>query len=449
MPDIFDQAASQTAAPPSSSPAQADIFDQAAIPQKSFSERIGERIGQNVNAPAHLLNHLPDIMQSVFKGEGNPIARGHNPLMGAALVTKKAVTDLFQEYKDDPAKLVGDIITIHATHGLGEEGEAAQASKRPIPAPAEAASKAGSLATDAVKVVSPTLARYVEAIRDGNFGKMVPERLQALDDIQAHWTGKKILPESLPPAPKPPGVPPEAIPQTGGVTWGQPGQGPLDLRGKMIPQGSPSAYENVQALRTPLTTERAMAARTAETSVATPAATAPSAQFPPRGPAGKFQYTPGTPAATGAPARPSFDIRGITRDIDEDKAIEDAMRADLEKHANISRIQSNREFAAGHSMDVPKGVQIEQAKNALMGGKLADIGAPNLASPGEPVELPTGLKLFKSGGEWFAKGGQWAKNNWTRVTASDLKSALSSTSQAAQPDLTEALQRSLGAARKK
>jgi hypothetical protein len=166
--------------------------------------------------------------------------------------------------------------------------------------------------------------------------------------------------------------------------------------------------------------------------------------FPPRGPVGKFQYDPARIPAKYQPPS-SFDTNGITRDIDEDKAIQDAMRTDLGRHGMIARMQESREFSAGHSMDTPKGVLQEQASNTLAAPALVDAGAPNIGSATEPVEFINGAKAYKSGGKWILKDG----SQWRAVGKQELKNvvtasrATSASSAQGSDDLTDLLQKSL------
>lgn len=162
--------------------------------------------------------------------------------------------------------------------------------------------------------------------------------------------------------------------------------------------------------------------------------------FPPPGPKGKFQYDPNRfnqPGRGGTGA--TFDTNGIMRDIDEDNAIEDAMRADLGKHGYISRIQQNREFAAGHSMDTPKGTLQEQAQNTRSGAALVDAGVQNMGSPIEPIEFLNNVKGFKLHGRWLMRQG----DDWVGVTNQEMKNAItgaagsSASSGSASQDLTD------------
>jgi hypothetical protein len=153
----------------------------------------------------------------------------------------------------------------------------------------------------------------------------------------------------------------------------------------------------------------------------------PASNFPPPGPRTKFTYDPAkVPTGPRTPRGPSFDT-------DTDAAIEDAMRADLARHGTIAKVQAGREAAANNTVDVPKGTQVQQAKNTQLGPQLADLGASSIGSPSEPVEFVAGQKAFKSGGQWFVKGGDYPADSWTRVSNSQFRSTLEGLNKTAAP----------------
>jgi len=117
-----------------------DIFDQAAAtPQKDFSGRVGDRIRQNVNAPAHMLIGLNDAVKSAIKDPSSVFDKDASMKnLGNALGSVAGIPQrLYQEYRSDPANLVGDIITARAFKDVGGEGEATSAPNvaKPMAAP--------------------------------------------------------------------------------------------------------------------------------------------------------------------------------------------------------------------------------------------------------------------------------------------------------------------------
>ena len=208
-----------------------DIFDQAAAtPQKDFSGRVGDRIRQNVNAPAHMLIGLNDAVKSAIKDPSSVFDKDASMKnLGNALGSVAGIPQrLYQEYRSDPANLVGDIITARAFKDVGGEGAATSAPNvaKPMAATAKTTAAKPGMMTNAIGVVSPKLANMIEAAESGKWQGLLPDRAVRLLNLFKSGDGGVPAPPAL--TPKPPAFTP----------------GPQELRGL-----TPEAIQ-AQALRT-------------------------------------------------------------------------------------------------------------------------------------------------------------------------------------------------------
>jgi hypothetical protein len=241
MADIFDQAATAQAAPPTG-----DIFDQAAKPQKDFQSRIADRIQGNFENTGHMILAIPDAIDQVMSqakaGTNLPASAADVPAyVGRAFekggtAVASMVGKLLKDYSDDPANLVGDIVTAKAFKGVGEEpgvGSSAGAGTKALDTvkslPQRAANIPGPV-TDAAGLLSPKLARMMQSVQAGNWEGLLPDRM--VHAINLAKAASKSAPEATPaetpnvygtpraqwgqtvpreaPAPTPEGTPPSA-----------------------------------------------------------------------------------------------------------------------------------------------------------------------------------------------------------------------------------------------
>lgn len=163
----------------------------------NFAQRAGDRMQQNLN-PNNVADGITHLIDSVHGGAPDTRLRD---------VPGKVKDSLVSNYSD-PANIVGDVGAAALMGPLGEEGAATEGARIARPrisaAPAETTAATGRLG------------RLVGVAKDevnipfvGKVGKYAKA-----------WQG----PEA-----------PASIPSTNGVEWGSGGQGPVDLRGKMIP----------------------------------------------------------------------------------------------------------------------------------------------------------------------------------------------------------------------
>ena len=200
------------------------------VPQAMQS---GGKLYQDPNAPPNTLGDMADVALQGLKG----IAQISAPGIAASLINKTApglaaklqqvpyIGPLMQQAA--PLKQIPGMATVAMASPLAEGMEMGDLTPdpnapRPQPAPASpnAASPNGS---SLLKIMS----RHIPVIGRG---------LRAMDtvqDLQNLVNGPANSPQPAVGEPTP--ATPTQIPETNGIPWGSGGQGPLELRGKMIP----------------------------------------------------------------------------------------------------------------------------------------------------------------------------------------------------------------------
>jgi hypothetical protein len=196
MADVFDDAARDV---PKTAPVAmaktGDIFDQAAKeatakPSAATAEQetIPQRFARHVVAG---VKNIPNMMEQTAAAPA------------VAYEMYKKFTGQPNDLKEMPARAV-------QTFALAPEGEAGEA------VAGEQAAKPPTESGVAARV-GKVIARHIPGV------KLTEDLVDAIKG----------------PVPEPPAVPVPKVPDTGGVPWGSGGQGPLDLRGKMIPRQIP------------------------------------------------------------------------------------------------------------------------------------------------------------------------------------------------------------------
>jgi len=123
-----------------------------------------------------------------------------------------------------------------AEEGLtGSDAAEARTAARTVRPPAQSSApvKPGAL-SDAMTVISPRGAKIVNALRSGDYGELVPERVQALGRLGGRLFGSG----EAPPNPATPSVP---------AWWGRDNVGPPEMWGKEIPGTAAAAPEPTAA----------------------------------------------------------------------------------------------------------------------------------------------------------------------------------------------------------
>ena len=208
----------------------------------------GGKLYQDPNAPPNTLGDMADVALQGLKG----IAQITAPGIAASLINKTA-PGLASKLQQIPyvgpyiGKAMQQAAPLNQIPGMATAAMASPLAEgmatgdlvpdpnapRPQPAPASpnAASPNGS---SLLKIMS----RHIPVIGRG---------LRAMDTVQQ----LQDLVNGPAPAPQPaPPAPPAAtqIPETNGIPWGSGGQGPIELRGKMIPstQAQPANVQPAQ-----------------------------------------------------------------------------------------------------------------------------------------------------------------------------------------------------------
>jgi len=188
----------------------------------NFLQQVQQRMGQNIATPLEAIRKTGNAIFDSSSPERQEVMQGlQQPSDWKRGVGKileySPPAQIYQMMKGwgNPANIAGDVMTGVALH---------QATGGDLPQDKQFAPGTGT--TPATSVPSPVMgviARHVPVL-----GRV----LRGIDDIQTllgkdapHPTAQT----NLAPAKTP-------IPETNGVQWGTGGQGPLDLRGKMIPQ---------------------------------------------------------------------------------------------------------------------------------------------------------------------------------------------------------------------
>jgi hypothetical protein len=198
--------------------------------QVNAATQAGGKLYQDPNAPPNTLGDMADVALQGLKG----IAQISAPGIAASLINKTApglaaklqqvpyIGPLMQQAA--PLKNIPGMATAAMASPLAEGAEMGDLTPdpnapRPQPAPASpnAPSPNGS---SLLKIMS----RHIPVIGRG---------LRAMDTVQelANLGKQPTAGEPTPAAPTP-------IPETNGIPWGSGGQGPIELRGKMIPRSA-------------------------------------------------------------------------------------------------------------------------------------------------------------------------------------------------------------------
>jgi len=235
-----------------------------------------------------------------------------------------------------------------------------------------------------------------------------------------------------PPTPTVPSVPAAAIPETNGVQWGSGGQGPLDLRGKMIPSGQlppldataenkPYAGESAKGRKVPQelqglrqitqatvdkavpptgdTSELNAFVKTqvdnhlaqgditgAESLIDTAAKTAESKWTPPQRPRiipSVQNIRENIAQVNAAEAQPNR----FTPDSMEDYAIQQDMAEDLERHRWAAESEARREFIARNSTGVTKADLTGAVEKPVKYTKTPGVPSPGTAADADLTDL--------------------------------------------------------------
>ena len=209
--------------------------------QVNAAMQAGGKLYQDPNAPPNTLGDMADVALQGLKG----IAQISAPGIAASLINKTA-PGLAAKLQQVPyiGPMMQQAAPLNQIPGMATAAMASPLAEgmatgdlvsdpnapRPQPAPPSPASPNGS---SLLKIMS----RHIPVIGRG---------LRAMDTVgqlQDLVNGPTLAPQPAPPAPT-------QIPETNGIPWGSGGQGPLELRGKMIPstQAQPAPQTpNVQA----------------------------------------------------------------------------------------------------------------------------------------------------------------------------------------------------------
>jgi hypothetical protein len=222
--------APQGSAPPASLPANFSAWDQpkaSAQPAKKdyttpagAAEEVADMLGGAVKSLAKVSG--PNVMYELLRK--NFPSLGLKPVLGMPTANEVGAQ--------------GAAMMIPGAEGEAGEGVAVPKAE---PAIGTAAKVGAALEHPAVTPWIGMMKRELMKIPGTDLAKTTYESLRGLA-------------EGTPEAPKAPTptAPPAAIPETNGVPWGSGGQGPLDLRGKMIPQeAAPAAASEPAPQPTP------------------------------------------------------------------------------------------------------------------------------------------------------------------------------------------------------
>jgi hypothetical protein len=208
--------------------------------QVNAATQAGGKLYQDPNAPPNTLGDMADVALQGLKG----IAQISAPGIAASLINKTApglaaklqqvpyLGPLMQQAA--PLKNIPGMATAAMASPLAEGMETGDLAPNPNPQPQPQPAPASPNGSSLLKIMS----RHIPVIGRG---------LRAMDTVQQ----LQDLVNGPAPSPQPAATPtPTQIPETNGIPWGSGGQGPLELRGKMIPstQAQPAPQTpNVQA----------------------------------------------------------------------------------------------------------------------------------------------------------------------------------------------------------
>jgi len=190
----------------------------------NFLQQVQQRMGQNIATPLDALRKTGNAIfdsasperQEVMQGLQHPFSAQQGLTSAAQASPPAQLYQMAKGWKDNMPAAVGDILTGVAMHQASGGGVPEDRTYAPGSPSANAPSPA----------VMSVLARHVPVL-----GRV----LRGIDDIQTLLGKDAPHPTSATNVapPKPP------VPETAGVQWGTGGQGPLELRGKMIPPSAP------------------------------------------------------------------------------------------------------------------------------------------------------------------------------------------------------------------
>jgi hypothetical protein len=208
--------------------------------QVNMAMQSGGKLYQDPNAPPNTLGDMADVALQGLKG----IAQISAPGIAASLINKTApglaaklqqvpyIGPLMQQAA--PLKNIPGMATAAMASPLAEGMETGDLAPNPNPQPQPQPAPASPNGSSLLKIMS----RHIPVIGRG---------LRAMDTVQQ----LQDLVNGPAPSPQPAATPAATqIPETNGIPWGSGGQGPLELRGKMIPstQAQPAPQTpNVQA----------------------------------------------------------------------------------------------------------------------------------------------------------------------------------------------------------
>jgi hypothetical protein len=196
--------------------------------QVNAAMQSGGKLYQDPNAPPNTLGDMADVALQGLKG----IAQISAPGIAASLINKTApglaaklqqvpyIGPLMQQAA--PLKNIPGMATAAMASPLAEGMETGDLAPNPNPQPQPQPAPASPNGSSLLKIMS----RHIPVIGRG---------LRAMDTVQ----DLQDLVNGPAPSPQPAATPtPTQIPETNGIPWGSGGQGPLGLRGKMIPRSA-------------------------------------------------------------------------------------------------------------------------------------------------------------------------------------------------------------------
>jgi hypothetical protein len=211
--------------------------------QVNAATQAGGKLYQDPNAPPNTLGDMADVAMQGLKG----IAQISAPGIAASLINKTApglaaklqqvpyIGPLMQQAA--PLKDIPGMATAAMASPLAEGMETGDLAPNPNPQPQPAPASPNAASPNGSSLLK-IMSRHIPVIGRG---------LRAMDTVQQ----LQDLVNGPAPSPQPAAPPaPTQIPETNGIPWGSGGQGPLELRGKMIPstQAQPAPQTpNVQA----------------------------------------------------------------------------------------------------------------------------------------------------------------------------------------------------------
>jgi hypothetical protein len=185
----------------------------------------GGKVYQDPNAPPNTLGDMADVALQGLKG----IAQISAPGIAASLINKTApglaaklqqvpyIGPLMQQAV--PLKNIPGMATAAMASPLAEGMETGDLAPNPNPQPQPQPAPTSPNGSSLLKIMS----RHIPVIGRG---------LRAMDTVQEL---QNLVNGPAAPSPQPAATPtPTQIPETNGIPWGSGGQGPLELRGKMI-----------------------------------------------------------------------------------------------------------------------------------------------------------------------------------------------------------------------